>query len=102
MAFDRMTPDEIRLLTFDFSGKAPATATLSNPTVVVDSVVAGVGTIGDITLGTAAAVDLTVTVLASTGVDGNRYRLKAEADGSNGEHYEVQKDLPVSARAVIQ
>lgn len=96
MAFDRKTPDEIRLLPFDFSDKATAGVTLSNPTVVVDSVVAGTGVIGDVTLGAATVDDLVVSALGTGGIDGSRYRLKAEADASNGERYEMFRDLPVA------
>jgi hypothetical protein len=96
MAFDAKTPDEIRLLTFDFAAKAVSGVTLSNPTLSVDSVVAGTGIIGDVTLGTGAVADLTVTSLGTGGMDGSRYRLKAEVDASNGEHLEVFRDLPVS------
>lgn len=96
MSFDRKTPDEISLLTFDFSTKATSGVTLSNPTIVVDSVVAGTGLVGDVSLGTATVVDLTVTALGTGGVDGSRYRLKAEVDASDGEHLEIFRDLPVS------
>jgi hypothetical protein len=101
MAFDKKTPAEVKLLTFNFSGKAPAGITLSNPTVIVLSVVAGTGHVGDVTLSSALVSDLTVTALGSAGLDGNRYRLKAAADGSNGEHYEVERDLPVSASSAV-
>jgi hypothetical protein len=101
MAFDKKTPDEIKLLTFDFSGKAPDTATLSNPMLSVDSVVYGTGVVGDVSLGTGAVADLTVQALGTGGIDGSRYRLKAEADCSNGEHYVVYRDLPVSVRSAV-
>lgn len=101
MAFDRKTPDEIRLLTFDFSTKATSSVTLSNPTVVVDSVVAGTGVVGDVTIGTPTVADLTVTALGTGGIDGSRYRLKAEADASNGEHLEIFRDLPVAIASGI-
>jgi hypothetical protein len=101
MAFDKKTPDEIKLLTFDFAAKAPDTATLSNPTLSVDSVVYGTGVVGDVSLGTGAVADLTVQALGTGGIDGSRYRLKAEADGSNGEHYVVYRDLPVSVRSAV-
>lgn len=96
MAFDAKTPDEVRLLIFSFATKAVSGVTLSNPTVSVDSVVAGTGLVGDVTLGTAAVADLTVTALGTGGIDASRYRLKAECDASNGEHLEVFRDLPVS------
>lgn len=102
MAFDKKTPDEIRLLTFDFADKAPALSTLSSPVVTVDAVVAGTGVVGDISLGTSAAVvDLTVTALGTGGIDGSRYRLKATAICSNGEHLVVYRDLPVSVRSAV-
>jgi hypothetical protein len=96
MAFNTKTPDEIKLLVFDFAAKAVSGVTLSNPSVSVDSVVAGTGVVGDVTLGTPAVADLTVTALGTGGVDASRYRLKAEVDASNGEHLEVFRDLPVS------
>ncbi|MGH7605423.1 MAG: hypothetical protein ACRENK_15685 [Gemmatimonadaceae bacterium] len=70
--------------------------TLSNPAVSVDAVIAGTGIVGDVTLGTPTVADLTVASLGTGGIDGSRYRLKAEADGSNGEHYVVYRDLPVA------
>lgn len=84
------------MLPFDFSTKAASGITLSNPTVVVDSVVAGTGVIGDMTIGTPTVADLVVSALGTGGVDATTYRLKAEADGSNGEHYEIFRDLPVA------
>jgi len=101
MSFANKTPDEVRLLTFDFSTKAVAGVTLSNPTTTVAAVLSGTGVIGDLTLGTAGVVDLTVTTLASAGTDGTRYRLKAEATASNGETLEVERDLTVSASSAV-
>lgn len=101
MAFANKTVDEVRLLTFDFSTKAASGSTLSNPSVAVASVLSGTGVIGDLTLGTATVIDQTVTVLASAGTDGTRYRLKAEADASNGETLEVERDLTVSDSSAV-
>jgi len=70
--------------------------------VSVDSVVAGTGVIGDVTLGTPAVADLTVTALGTGGIDGSRYRLKAEADGSNGEHFVVYRDLPIAKNSGVE
>ena len=101
MSFDRKTPDEVRLLTFDFSAKAAVGLTLSSPAVTVAQVLSGTGIVGDLTLGTPNVVDLTVTVLASAGTDGTRYRLKAEAQTSDGQTLEVERDLPVSASSAV-
>lgn len=101
MAFDPKTPDEVRLLTFDFADKAPTGVTLSAPTATVLAVLVGSGVIGDLTLGTPTVVDQTVTVLASLGLDGSKYRLRCMADGSNGETYEIDKDLQVTASAGV-
>lgn len=100
MSFDRQTTAETRLLSFDFSTKVPTGITLSTP-AVASSVLSGPGLTSDLTLGTAAVVDLTVTTLAGGVVDGTRYRLKATAHGSNGEIYEVAKDLPISDSASL-
>src|SRR5690349_17180092 len=101
MAFANKTVDEVRLLTFDFASKAVAGVTLSTPTVVVASVLSGSGVIGDLTIGTPAVVDLTVTALATAGTDGTRYRLKAEAHASNGEILEIERDLTVSDSSAV-
>lgn len=100
MSFDRKTPDEARILTFDFSTKATSGSTLSNPAVAI-SHLSGPGDATDLTLATPAVVDQTVTVLASAGLDGARYRLKATADTSDGETLEIDRDLPVSASAAL-
>lgn len=101
MAFPDKTPDEVRLLTFDFSAKAATGVTLSSPTAAVYSVLSGTGVTSDLTLGTAAVADLTVTALGTGGADGTRYRLKATAAASNGETLEVFKDIAVSIRSGV-
>ncbi len=100
MAFDNQTTAETRLLTFDFSNTVGTGVTLSTP-VIAKSVLSGPGLVGDLTLGTAAVVDLTVTALATGVVDGTRYRLKATAHGSDGEIFEVARDLTISNSASL-
>lgn len=99
--FDKKSPDAIKLLTFDFASQMPDATTLTTPTVVVASVVAGSGVIGDVTISAITVVDGTVTCLAAGGIDGSRYRLQAEVDCSDGQHFEILRDLPVSESAAL-
>lgn len=101
MSFANKTPDEVRLLTFDFASKAVSGVTISNPVTTVDAVLSGTGVVGDLTLAAPTVVDLTVTTLASAGTDGTRYRLKAVADASNGETLEIERDITVSASSAV-
>lgn len=100
MASYTKTPDEARLMTFDFSIKAPPGAVLSNPTVA-KTVLYGPGIASDLTLGSPTVTTLLVNVLASAGTSATKYRVKAEADSDNGEHYEIDQDILVSASAAV-
>jgi hypothetical protein len=101
MSFPAKTPDEIKLLTFDFTGEAASGNTLSNA-AFTKSLVSGTGSASDLTIGTPQIVGLTVMALVSAGVDGAKYRLTCEVDASpNGEHHRIDKDLPVKETAAL-
>lgn len=95
MAFDPKTTSETRLLSFNFADKAPDGVTLTTPVITVAKL-SGSGDASDLTIASETVVSQTVTCLASVGIDGATYRLKAVATGSNGEVYEIQKDLFIS------
>jgi hypothetical protein len=100
MTFPAKTPDEIKMVTFDFSTEAASTSTLSNPTVTA-TLKSGTGTAADITIAAPQVVSKTVLVLISDGLDGAKYRLSCECDASNGEHHRIDKDLPVKETAAV-
>ncbi|HQR20038.1 MAG TPA: hypothetical protein PKV98_04175 [Burkholderiaceae bacterium] len=101
MSFPAKTPDEVKLVTFDFSSEAATGATLSNPTVEVTSVISGSGVVGDITAASVTVASQTVTALIGGGVSGTKYRLTCVVDASNGETHRIDKDLPVKESAAV-
>ena len=102
MAFPKKTPDEVKLLTFDFTKEAAEGSILSTPILTVESVVSGTGgAIGDVTLSTGVLSGKVVSCLATGGKNGVVYRLRCDVDADNGEHHEIEKDLPVSDVAAL-
>lgn len=102
MSFPSKAPDEIILVTFDFSPEMPTTlSVISNQVVVVTLVASGSGSVSDISLGTSSIDGQTVKVLVSAGLEGNKYRLSCEVDVDNGEHRRIDKDLPVAVKGVL-
>lgn len=107
MSFPKKTPIEKKLLTFDFVGEAAEGTTLSNPTITV-TVKSGAGVYSDLQVDTPVVVDApsgavgqAVQVFAWAGLSGTTYRINCQADASNGEHHEIDKDLPVAANAAV-
>jgi hypothetical protein len=101
MAFPKKTPTEIKLATFDFEPEVPAGAVLSNPDVSVTSATGDGSDVTDVDVGVPAVVGLTVTVLLGGGLDACKYRIKCAVDVDDGEHAEIDKDLPVSEKAAL-
>lgn len=103
MAFPKKTPDEIKLITFDFSTEAAEGSVLSNPTVICEAVVAGTGgAVGDLDItDIEVVIGQKVTCLVGDGVDGCQYRLRCCVDADNGEHHEIEKVLPVADLAAL-
>lgn len=95
MAFPQKAPDEIKLLTFDFTRDIATGTTLSNPTISA-ALLEGPGTAGDLTLSILGLSGFIVSVLAYFGLEGATYRLTCEVDASNGEHHDIIADLPIS------
>jgi hypothetical protein len=100
MSFPAKAPDEIKLLTFDFTSEAASGNTLSNA-VFTKTLISGTGSAADLTIGTPQIVGLTVMVLVSAGLDAAKYRLSCEVDASNGEHHRIDRDLPVKETAAL-
>lgn len=100
MSFPDKTPDEEKLLTFDFSTEAAEGNTLSNATVEA-VLVSGSGDESDLTLGTPVIAGQTVQVMASDGLDGAKYQIICEVDASNTEHHRIDKILPVKEKAAL-
>jgi len=100
--FPKKAPGETVLLTFDFTKELPDGVTLSNPAVSCLSVTKGAGQTTDISLtGSAAINGLAVSILCAQGLTANTYRMRAEADASNGEHRFIDKDLPVDDKGAL-
>jgi hypothetical protein len=102
MTFPSKDPQEVKLITFDFTGEAPTGAILTSPVIVVAQA-KGIGAvIGDVVLvGSPAISGLKVRQLASLGITGASYLLRCDVDGDNGEHHIIEKWLPVSVKAPI-
>jgi hypothetical protein len=81
--------------------------TLANPTIAV-TLRSGTGAETDLQRSALTIVDApggavsqAVQVYAWAGLDGAKYRISIEADASNGEHHQIDKDLPVAATAAV-
>jgi hypothetical protein len=93
------TPDETKVLTFDFSPEANPTSTLTGPTVT-KSLLSGTDTAAaNLTLGSAAVSGLTVSLLVAGGLDGSAYKLVCKVSASNSEVHEISASLGVSSNA---
>lgn len=103
MTFPKKTPDEIKLLTFKFTGEAPEGSVLTSPTVTATLLPGGTGTAADLDIdtGSITVTGLWVTVLVGQGLDGCKYRLNCQVNADNGEHHEIDKDLPVSIKGAL-
>lgn len=101
MSFPKKTPAEEKLATFDFSLEAANGTTLSNPAVTATLKSGAGGADADITIGTPSVIGRKVYALLSGGVDGCVYRISCAVDADNGEHHQVDKDLPISAKAAL-
>lgn len=101
MSFPYKAPDEIKLITFDFTNEVATGATIDNPTLTV---IAANDTTDpdDLDPDAELVIDgLMVKVLVGAGLDGGKYTLSCEVDASNGEHHRIDKILPVKEKAAL-
>lgn len=106
MSFPEKTPEEIKVVTFDFEPEAATGSTLTLPVLTVTvkrQNAAGDAVPGDITATgiTVPMATQTVQVLIGGGLHGATYRLSCAVAASNGEFHEIAKDLPIKNTAAL-
>lgn len=90
MDFPGKTVDEIKVYTFDFAPEI-ATGTVLTLPVVTKSTVRGADTptADGFTLASPSIVGTKLLILGSAGVEGARYKMRAQVTGANGEKHVI-------------